>query len=112
MTLSIIIISLLSAFILYKVRNISLRNNLDTKNEKRLLISSALIILFLITNIALPYPESLYWFLSLSVVMICSILSFDVLKSEFKRFKTLDLKNKVLNIFFYGLLIAVTNLYI
>ena len=112
MILSITILSLLSAFILNKARSISIRNNLNAKSEKRLIITSALIILFLITNVTLPYPKSLYWFIALSVILIGSVLSFDILKSEFKRFKTLGLKEKVVNILFYSLLFTVTNLYL
>lgn len=112
MLLSIILLSILSAFILNKTRIISLRNNLDTKSDKRLIISSVLIIIFLITNITLPYPKSLYWFISLSVIFTVSVLSFDIIRSEYKRFKTLKLKDKVVNVLFYSLLVTVTNIYL
>ena len=112
MLLSITILSILSAFILNKTRSISVRNNLNAKSEKRLVISSVLIIIFLITNLTLPYPKSLYWFIGLGVIFTVSVLSFDILRSEYKRFKTLELKDKVVNVLFYSLLVTVTNIYL
>lgn len=112
MLLSITILSILSTFILNKTRSISIRNNLNAKSEKRLVISSVLIIIFLITNLTLPYPKSLYWFIGLGVIFTVSVLSFDILGSEYKRFKTLEFKDKVVNFLFYSLLFAVTNIYL
>lgn len=112
MTLSIIILIIFSAFILFKTRNISLRNNLSAKSEKRLVMSSILIILFLITNVTLPYPKSIYWFIALSVIFVVSFLSFDIIKAEFIRFKALKAKDKIVNVLFYTLLFAVTNIYL
>lgn len=112
MILTVSILSLLSAFILNKTRVISLRNNLNAKSEKRLIISSVLIILFLITNVTLPYPKSLYWFLVLGVIFVGSVLSFGTLKSEFNRFQKLELKDKVINVLFYSLLFTITNIYL
>lgn len=88
------------------------RNKLNAKNERQLFISSLLVILFLITNATLPYPDSLYWFVALGVLGVSLILSFSVLKKEFNRFKSLRIKDKLTNILFYTLLIVVTHIYI
>jgi hypothetical protein len=112
MTFTIIFLTVIITFIASKTRTIVLRNNLDSTNEKRVLITSVLIILFLITNVTLPYPESLYWFMGLGVAFTGLILSYNVLKTEFKRFFTLNIKGKTLNVLFYSLLIVVTNIYL
>lgn len=112
MTFTIVFLTAIVALIVSKTRSIILRNNLDSKNEKRVLITGSLIVLFLITNATLPYPQSLYWFIALGVVSTSSILSFTVIKREFKRFMALETKDRVVNILFYSLLIIVTNLYI
>lgn len=112
MTFTIVFLTAIVALIVSKTRTIILRNNLDSKNEKRVLITGSLIVLFLITNATLPYPQSLYWFIALGVVSTSSILSFNVIKREFKRFMALETKDRVVNILFYSLLIIVTNLYI
>ncbi|WP_369998728.1 hypothetical protein [Winogradskyella sp.] len=100
------------ALIVSKTRAIVLRNNLDDISEKRLLITGGLLILFLITNVTLPYPESLYWFIGLGIVFTGIILSFNVLKKEYKRFLSLSTKSKIVNVLFYSLLIVVTNIYL
>lgn len=112
MTFTIVFLTAIVALIVSKTRTIILRNNLDSKNEKRVLITGTLIVLFLITNATLPYPQSLYWFIALGVVSTSSILSFNVIKREFKRFLALETKDRVVNVLFYSLLIIVTNLYI
>ncbi|WP_439151068.1 hypothetical protein [Winogradskyella sp.] len=112
MTFTIVFLTAIIALIISKTRTIILRNNLDSKNEKRLLITGSLIVLFLITNATLPYPQSLYWFIALGVVSSSSILSYSVIKREFKRFMALETKDRVVNVLFYSLLIIVTNLYI
>ena len=110
MTFTIVFLIVVIALIISKTKAIVHRNDLNSKNEKRILISSVIVVLFLITNVSLPYPESLYWFVGLSVVFTSIILSFNVLKKEFKRFATLRARDKVLNVLFYGLLIVVTHI--
>jgi hypothetical protein len=112
MTFTIIFLVIISSLIFLKLRDVSLRNNLNIKSEKRLLISGGLIILFLITNATLPYPQSLYWFLSLGIALIVGILCFGILKREFIRFKNLKTKDRLVNLLFYSLFIVVTHLYI
>lgn len=112
MTFTVVFLTAIIALIISKTRTIVLRNKLDSKNEKRLLITGALIILFLITNATLPYPQSLYWFIALGVASVGSILSFNIIKTEFKRFMALEAKDRVINVLFYSLLVIVTNLYI
>ncbi|WP_370012491.1 hypothetical protein [Winogradskyella sp.] len=112
MTFTIVFLTVIIALIVSKTRAIVLRNNLDDISEKRLLITGGLLILFLITNVTLPYPESLYWFIGLGIVFTGIILSFNVLKKEYKRFLSLSTKSKIVNVLFYSLLIVVTNIYL
>jgi amino acid transporter len=112
MTFTIVFLTVIIALIVSKTRAIVLRNNLDDLSEKRLLITGGLLILFLITNVTLPYPESLYWFIGLGIVFTGIILSFNVLKKEYKRFLSLSTKSKIVNVLFYSLLIVVTNIYL
>ena len=112
MTFTIVFLTAITALIVSKIRAIVLRNNLYDVNEKRLLITGGLLILFLITNVTLPYPESLYWFIGLGIVFTGIILSFNVLKKEYKRFLSLSTKSKIVNVLFYSLLLVVTNIYL
>jgi hypothetical protein len=112
MTFTIVFLTVIIALIVSKAKTIALRNNLNTKNENRLIITCGLIILFIITNATLPYPQSLYWFIALGVVFVGSILSFEIIKYEYKRFKTLKMRHKAQNVLFYSLLVIVTNIYI
>lgn len=112
MTFTTVFLATIIALIIAKTRDIVLRNNLDAKKEKRLFIASILLILFLVTNATLPYPESLYWFIGLGIVSAVSILSYSVLKKEIKRFMALKTKEKVQNILFYSLLVVITNIYL
>jgi len=82
------------------------------KDEKRLLVAGGLVILFLITNITLPYPQSLYWFLFLGIILISFVLCRGIIKKESLRFKSLNTKDMTVNVAFYGLFIIVTHLYI
>jgi len=112
MTFTIVFLTLIIALIVSKLKTIVLRNNLDSKNEKRLLITGSLLVIFLITNATLPYPQSLYWFIALGVICTGSILSFNVVKTEIKRFMKLSAKDRFVNVLFYSLLLIVTNIYI
>lgn len=112
MIFTVLFLIAIITFIFSKTNTILLRNKLDTNNKKRILIASFLVVLFLITSVTLPYPESLYWFIGLGVVFVSLMLSFNVLKSEFKRFLSLNAKNKIVNVLFYSLLILVTNIYL
>jgi hypothetical protein len=112
MTFTIVFLSAIITLIVLKAKTVVLRNNLDIKNEKRVLITSVLFVLFLITNATLPYPQSLYWFIGLGVVFTGIILSYNVVKIEFKRFLSLNTKDKMVNVLFYSLLIIVTNIYL
>ncbi|WP_426431708.1 hypothetical protein ACPX19_04325 [Winogradskyella sp. HB-48] len=112
MTFTTVFLAAIIALIIRKTRDIVLRNNLDSKKEKHFVIASTLLILFLVTNATLPYPESLYWFIGMGIVSAISILSYSVIKKEFKRFIALNTKEKVQNILFYSLLVVVTNIYL
>ncbi len=112
MTFTIIFLVIISTLIFSKLRDISLRNNLNDKSEKRLIITGGLIVLFLVTNITLPYPQSLYWFLFLGVVLVSAVICSDIIKKELVRFKNLKTKDMIVNVVFYSLFIVVTHLYI
>lgn len=112
MTFTIVFLTVITLFILFKIKTISERQQLSSKVEKRLFISGILLVLFIITNATLPYPESLYWFIVLGVLAVIGVLSFDVLKKELHRFKLLSLKERVTNVAFYGLLVTVTTLFV
>ncbi|WP_296383905.1 hypothetical protein [Winogradskyella sp.] len=112
MTFTIVFIVIISSLIFFKLRDVSLRNNLNVKDEKRLLIAGGLVVLFLITNMTLPYPQSLYWFIFLGVILIGSVICSDIIKKELIRFKNLKTKDMVVNILFYSLFITVIHLYI
>jgi hypothetical protein len=112
MTFTIIFLVIISSLIFSKLKDVSLRNNLNGTDEKRLLIAGGLVILFLITNVTLPYPQSLYWFLFLGVILVGSVLCSHIIKKELIRFKNLDAKDRILNVVFYSLFVVVTHLYI
>lgn len=112
MTFTIVFLTCITAFILFKIQTISKRHKLNTKVENRLVISGILLILFIVTNATLPYPESLYWFIVLGVLSVISVLSFEVIKKEFNRFKLLPVKERITNVMFYSLLITVTSILI
>ena len=112
MSFTVVFLVIISSLIFLKLRDISLRNNLTVNSEKRLLISGSLVILFLITNATLPYPQSLYWFIFIGVMLIGSILCLDILKREALRFKNLKTKDLIMNVLFYSLFIIVTHIYI
>jgi len=111
MIFNIVFLVLIISLVIVKTRTIVLRNNVDPKNEKRILISGVLIVLFIITNATLPYPESLYWFIGLGVIFTSLILSYKILGSEFKRFIYLQPKDKIVNVLFYTLVVVVTSIY-
>ncbi|WP_422106886.1 hypothetical protein [Winogradskyella sp.] len=112
MIFTLVFLTAVIALIVSKTKTIVLRNNLNPSNEKRVLIAGVLLVIFLITNATLPYPESLYWFIGLGVVFVSTVLTFNVLKKEMKRFLSLDAKDKIVNVLFYSLLIIVTNIYL
>lgn len=112
MTFTFVFLSLIITLIAVKTRTVILRNHLNASHEKRVLIASTLLVLFLVTNATLPYPESLYWFLGLGVIITSIALSYKVIKREFKRFMALSFKRKTINTLFYSLLIVVANIYL
>jgi hypothetical protein len=112
MTFTTVFLTSIIALIVSKTRDIVLRNNLNPKREKRLLIGSFLLILFLVTSSTLPYPESLYWFIGIGILFTCLVLSFSVIKREFKRFLSLKTSEKIINVLFYSLIVIVTNIYL
>ena len=112
MLYAVIFLTIVTILIIFKLRAIALRNNLDSTSEKKLSIIASLAIIFITTNLTLPYPQSLYWFVILGLTASTMVLLFDVVKNEFKRFLALKTREKAINILFYSLLIVVTNLYI
>jgi hypothetical protein len=112
MTFTIVFLVFISSLIFLKLRDISLRNNLNVKSEKRLLVAGGLVIIFLVTNATLTYPESMYWFLFLAILLIGSVMCLDILKKEASRFKNLKTKDMIMNVLFYSLFMIITQIYI
>lgn len=111
MTPTIVFLVTISSLIFLKMRDVSLRNNLNAESENRLLIASGLVSLFLVTKATLLYPQSIYWFLFFGVLLVVSVLCFDILKKEVLRFKKLKTKQMVTNVLFYSLYFIVIQLY-
>jgi hypothetical protein len=112
MTFTIAFLISITAFILFKIKTISKRQNLKPNLEQRLVVSGILLIIFIVTHATLPYPESLYWFIVLGILAVISILSFEVIKKELQRFNRLSLKDRATNVVFYSLLVTVTTILI
>ncbi len=112
MTFTIVFLAIISSLIFLKLSEISLRNNLNAKSKNRLLMVGALVSLFLITNATLPYTQWLYWIVAIGVLLIGSILSFDILKREALRFKNLKPKDRIMNVLFYGFFIITIHIYL
>lgn len=112
MIFTITFLVIMASLIFKKLIDISKRNKLNSGAEKRLLSAGGLLILFYITHITLPYPQSLYWFIFLGVILLGSILCFNIIKVEIKRFKTLGFKEQIKNVLFYSLFIMVTHIYL
>ena len=112
MVYNLIFISTIVAFITIKLKDISLRQNLNNDKERRLLLSGGLVILFLMSSAVLPFPESLYWFLVLGILFTICLISFDIVKMEWRRFLKLEKKKRVINVLFYSLLVVYTTIFI
>ncbi len=112
MIYTIIFISIIIGLIFIKMGDISKRNNLQTKDEKKLVTAGALLILFLITNVTLPYPQSLYWFIFSGVILVGSLLCVNIIKIEAKKFRKLKFRDQLLNVLFYSLFFTVIHIYI
>ena len=112
MVYNLIFISTIVAFITIKLKDISLRQNLNDDKERRLLLSGGLVILFLMSSAVLPFPESLYWFFVLGILFTICLISFDIVKMEWRRFLKLEKKKQVINVLFYSLLVVFTTIFI
>lgn len=112
MTFTIVFLVIISSLIFLKLGDVAKRNNLTGNGEKRLLFSGGLVVLFLITNVTLPYPQSLYWFIFLSVLLTSILLCFDILKIETLRFKNLKVKDRIMNALFYSLFVVITHIFL
>ena len=112
MTFTIFLTAVVIALIFIKMRDIAKRNNLKPNAEKRLVTAGILLILFLVTNVTLPYPQSLYWFIFSSITVIGIVLCKDIARKEYTRFKNLSRKKMIMNVVFYSLFVVVTHLYI
>jgi len=108
----IIFISVIVAFITIKLKDISIRQKLNESKERRLLLSGGLIMLFLLSSAVLPFPQSLYWFIVLGLFFTVVLISFDIIKLEWKRQLLLPVKDRVINVLFYSLLFTFINIYL
>jgi len=94
------------SFLAYKIYDCVLRNRLSKFEKIKLGVSITLVVLFIITSKTLPYPESLYWFILLSILLIAGLLSSKVIRVELKRQLALSKKDMVVNMLFYSLLVS------
>ncbi len=101
-TTLIIGISLIS-LLLYKVLECVKRNNLTKLGKIKFSISSLLIIAYIATGYFLNYPDSLYWFIFLAVIILAFSLSSQLVRQEFKRYLALSNKDKIINTLYYTL---------
>nr|WP_321246520.1 hypothetical protein [uncultured Psychroserpens sp.] len=103
MSITLIIGISLISLLIYKVIDCVKRNNLNKLERKKFTISSLLILAYLSTGYFLNYPDSLYWFILLAVIILSFSLSSKLVREEFKRYLTLSSKDKVINALYYSL---------
>ncbi|WP_115460920.1 hypothetical protein [Winogradskyella aurantiaca] len=108
----IVFISVIVAFITIKLKDISLRQKLNQNKERRLLLSGGLVVLFLLSSVTFPFPQSLYWFIVLGILFLVVLISSDIIKLEWKRQLALPFNKRVINVLFYSLLFVFINIYI
>lgn len=112
MIYELIFISTIVALISIKLKDISLRHKLSSNKERRLLLSGGLVILFLLSTVFFPFPESLYWFIVLGLSFAVILMSLDIIKLELMRQRTLPVQKRVTNLLFYTLFIVFVNIWI
>ena len=103
-TTLIIGISLVS-ILLYKVFECVNRNKLNKLDKIKFAISTLLIVAYIATGYLLNYPDSLYWFIFLAVIIISFSLSSKLVREEFKRYLALNNKDKFINVLYYSLVL-------
>jgi len=112
MIYDVVFVTLIVAFITVKLKDISLRHQLNDSKERRLLLSGGLVILFLLSWLVFPFPESLYWFIVLGITFTIVLVAFDIIQLEWQRLLRLKVKDRIINVLFYSLLAIVVNLFI
>jgi len=108
----IIFISIIVAFITIKLKDISVRQQLNQNKERRLILSGGLVVLFLLSSLTFPFPQSLYWFIVLGILFLVVLISSDIVKLEWRRQLSLPFKERIINLSFYSLLFVFINIYI
>ncbi len=96
-----------AAILIYKFAVCMNRNPLSQLDKIKFGFSAGLIVAFIVITKILPFPESLYWFVFITILALSVLLSLKVVRLELKRFWTLSRKDRVINILYYPLLIAV-----
>ena len=112
MSFTILFLTFISIFILFKSSIIAKRNRLSQRKEKGIFIIASLIIAFIITSVILSYPQWLYWSVFSGLIITGFILLSSVVKQEYQRFMKLSIKDQIQNILFYNLLIVVATIYL
>jgi hypothetical protein len=97
------------AILLYKVYECVNRNNFTKLGKIKLGISALLISAFLTTGYFLTYPESLYWFIFSAIIVLSGSLSSSLVRNEVKLYLSLSKKDKIINAFYYTLLLISIN---
>ncbi len=105
MSTTLIIGITLISLLLYKVFECVKRNKLNKLDKIKFAISSLLITSYIATGYFLNYPDSLYWFIFLAVIILSFSLSSKLVREEFKRYLALNNKEKCINILYYSLIL-------
>ncbi|WP_040280593.1 hypothetical protein [Psychroserpens damuponensis] len=103
MSTTLIIGFSLVSLLLYKLFECVKRNNLTKLDKIKFSVSSLLIAAYISTGYFLNYPDSLYWFIFLAVIILSFSLSSKLVREEFKRYLALSNKDKVINAIYYTL---------
>ena len=106
MSITLIIGISLVSLLVYKVFECVKRNNLSKLERTKFTISSLLILAYISTGYFLNYPDSLYWFIFLAVIILSFSLSSKLVREEFKRYLALSSKDKFINTFYYSLVLV------
>ncbi len=105
MSTTLIIGFSLATLLIYKILECVRRNNLSKMGKIKFSISALLIISYIATSYFLNYPDSLYWFIFLAVIILSFSVSSKLVRNEFNRYLALNNKDKVINACYYSLIL-------
>ncbi|MFT5847130.1 MAG: prepilin signal peptidase PulO-like enzyme (type II secretory pathway) [Psychroserpens sp.] len=105
MSITVILGISLISLLVYKVYDCVTRNNLNKLDRIKFTISLLLILTYIATGYFLNYPDSLYWFIFLAILIVSFSLSSKLVREEFSRYLTLSKRDKIINISYYSLVL-------